>query len=172
MLDLSKGGAGIIFQCLPMQQQKRAQELHENFAQRHPAAASTQTVLRFCPVRAESESSGGVFPARAKAGHTSNCSDTAKVRISSERVAGELAGTAAPKPRQQSPRRAEHNRPSRPTSFPASFTPEAVGVSYLAPFDVSMVLTILSNVVTALSTPRISAPAMVLRTSTMSKGAG
>jgi len=42
--------------------------------------------------------SGGVFPARAKAGHTSSCSNTAKVGTSSEKVAGKLAGTAAPAP--------------------------------------------------------------------------
>ena len=44
-----------------------------------PAAASAKTLMRFCPVRAESEASGGVFPARAKGGQTSNYSQTAKV---------------------------------------------------------------------------------------------
>jgi len=38
-----------------------------------PAAASAKTLMRFCPVRAESEASGGVFPARANVGHVGNC---------------------------------------------------------------------------------------------------
>ena len=40
---------------------------------------------------------------------------------------------SAPAPRQHGSQRADHYRPSRPKSFPASFAPDAVGVSCLAP---------------------------------------
>jgi len=43
---------------------------------------------------------------------------------------------SAPEPHKHGPQRADHSRPSRFESFPASFAPEIVGVSYLAPFGI------------------------------------
>ena len=58
----------------------------------------------------------------------------------SESLTSSTPPISAPEPRQNCPQRADQNRASRPESFPASFTPETVGVSYLAPFDIACAL--------------------------------
>jgi len=56
-------------------------------------------------------------------------------------------------------RRIDHNRPSRPEFFPASFMPEAVDVSYPAPFDI--VYTLYTSAVRAQTTSELPSPSSV-----------